>query len=137
MRNFIHRLLEKYMHFMMGRNGFDAFGQGLFVMGITMNLLGLLFRTQFFLLLSNVIFIYELFRMFSKNTVKRSIENQSYIVLSNWGRHLWKAFVSNLKDKDHKYFVCPQCHQIVRVPRGRGKIEITCPTCHKEFTENS
>ena len=32
-------------------------------------------------------------------------------------------------DKEHKYFTCPNCRTVCRVPRGKGKIIITCPKC--------
>ncbi len=33
----------------------------------------------------------------------------------------------------YKYFNCPNCNQKVRVPKGKGKIEITCPKCRTTF----
>lgn len=45
---------------------------------------------------------------------------------------------SNMRsDKDHRIFRCPNCDQRVRVPRGRGKIEITCPRCSHRFVKRS
>ena len=38
-----------------------------------------------------------------------------------------------LKDRQHRYFACPKCRQTVRVPRGKGKISITCPKCREKF----
>ena len=43
----------------------------------------------------------------------------------------------NHQDKEHKYYLCPSCKQIVRVPKGRGKITITCPTCKNRFDKKS
>lgn len=40
-------------------------------------------------------------------------------------------------DKEHRIFRCPNCDQRVRVPRGRGKIEITCPRCGHKFIKRS
>ena len=43
----------------------------------------------------------------------------------------------NIKDREYKYFVCPGCGQICRVPKKRGKITITCPRCHASFDRRS
>lgn len=132
----MQNLRNAFEKFRYGRNGADAYCRFLLIVGIILDLISI-FGGMFFLILADIIFIYALFRMFSKNLVKRSIENQSYLVVVNWIRHMYKAFISNIKDKEHKYYVCPQCHQIVRVPRGHGKIDITCPTCGKEFSRKS
>ena len=42
-----------------------------------------------------------------------------------------------LKDRQHRYFDCPKCHQMVRVPRGKGKISITCPRCREKFVKKT
>ena len=41
------------------------------------------------------------------------------------------------KDKEHCYFKCPHCGQQLRVPRGRGKITVTCRSCGASFQEKS
>lgn len=70
-----------------------------------------------------------IFRMFSKNLVKRRTENQKWV---NWWFRTKSSF-TNAKarhaDKDHKYFTCQRCKAICRVPVGKGKIVITCPKC--------
>ena len=40
-------------------------------------------------------------------------------------------------DKDHKYFFCPKCGQSVRVPKGAGKIRVTCPKCGEKFEKKA
>ena len=37
----------------------------------------------------------------------------------------------------YRFYKCPQCKQTVRVPKGRGKICITCPKCKTEFIKKS
>lgn len=68
----------------------------------------------------------SLFRMFSRNTYKRYRENQKFLML-----------VSQLKDRDHRYYQCPRCRQPVRVPRGKGKIAISCPKCQEKFIKRT
>jgi hypothetical protein len=137
MKEFFRKMNAWCVNFMYGRNGLDDYNKFLLIIGLIVDMLSMIFAGMFFLIFSDIIFIYVLFRAFSKNLVKRSMENQSYLYVKNWLRHKWKAAHSNAKDKEHRYYVCPQCHQIVRVPRGRGKLDITCPTCGKEFSRKS
>lgn len=69
---------------------------------------------------------YAIFRCFSRNTYKRYEENRRYL-----------RFVERIKDRQHKYFNCPRCRQSVRVPRGKGKIAITCPKCKEKFVKKT
>ena len=62
------------------------------------------------------------FRMLSRNTYKRYQENRKYLLL-----------LQRFKDREHRYYDCPKCHQQVRVPKGKGKISITCPKCREKF----
>lgn len=41
------------------------------------------------------------------------------------------------KDKEHKYFKCPKCKARLRVPKGRGRITVTCPRCGNKFDKKS
>lgn len=70
--------------------------------------------------------IYSFFRMFSRNIYNRQRENRRFTQL--WMR---------LKDRNNRYFRCPNCKQTVRVPRGRGKICIRCPKCGEKFTRKT
>ena len=69
---------------------------------------------------------YSFFRMFSRNIYVRQRENRRFTQL--WMR---------LKDRDNRYYRCPNCKQTVRVPRGRGKICIRCPKCGEKFTKKT
>jgi len=39
--------------------------------------------------------------------------------------------------KQYKYLICPQCTQRLRVPRGKGKIRVTCTNCGNVFETRS
>ena len=66
--------------------------------------------------------IWAICRSFSRNTYKRYQENRKVL-----------QFFDRIKDRDHCYYDCPRCRQNVRVPRGKGKIAITCPRCKEKF----
>lgn len=67
-----------------------------------------------------------MWRMLSRNVYKRARENRRYL-----------RFWERLKDREHRYFSCPKCHQDVRVPKGAGKIAITCPKCREQFIKQA
>jgi len=75
-----------------------------------------------FWFLSYALMIWAIFRALSRNTYKRYQENRTFLL-----------FFDRLKDRNNRYFNCPKCHQTVRVPRGKGKISITCPKCREKF----
>ena len=68
----------------------------------------------------------NLFRCFSRNIYKRQRENRRL-----------RNFLTRLKDRSHRYYRCPRCRQTVRVPRGRGKINIRCPKCGNQFIKST
>ncbi len=75
--------------------------------------------------------------MFSKNIYKRYNENQKYLYYMKPLERYKTLLKKQKNDPEHKYFRCPSCQQLVRVPKGRGKITITCPKCKKEFDRKS
>jgi intracellular septation protein A len=70
--------------------------------------------------------IWAIFRSFSRNVYKRYQENHRFLL-----------FFDRLKDREHRIFQCPRCRQMVRVPRGKGKIAITCPKCRERFIKKT
>lgn len=96
------------------------------------------FRVNILYWLGLALLIYSYFRILSRNVSKRYEENQRYLNAK------YRAVVkkNNLKKRwaqrsTYRFFKCPQCKQTVRVPKGRGKICITCPKCKTEFIKKS
>ena len=133
---------EKFIKFMYGRNGVDELARfESFLIWIPL-LLSIFIRNAFIqMILSFVavaLIVHLYFRIFSKNTSKRYEENQKF---RNW-RYNMAIKRNNYKKRReqraiYKYFKCPMCKQQVRVPRGHGKIIITCPKCREEFARRS
>ena len=94
-------------------------------------------RSPFVNLLADALIFLSLFRTLSRNIWKRQKENIKYMELTRPVRSRFSLIKKNASDKEHKYFSCPHCHQTVRVPRGHGKIEITCPRCKSTFERKS
>ncbi len=134
---------EKLQHFMTGRYGADELGKALNMTGLVLLIVSMFFRKipllySLLYWIALVILIFNCYRMFSKNVSKRYEENQKY---RNFRYSMTvkrdaqkKRFAQH---KTHRFFKCPQCRQKVRVPKGRGKICITCPKCRCEFVKRS
>ncbi len=82
-----------------------------------------------------ILLILNICRIFSRNIQARYAENNKYLAL----RQKFMAYVrgSSRGDAAHRIYRCPKCSQKVRVPRGRGRIAITCPKCGHEFIKKT
>lgn len=129
---------EKFMRFMYGRYGIDSLGKFLVALAFITILLANIFESGLFSLLSWFFLIYAYFRMFSRNVYKRSAENQTFLSKTSGIRN-WFYKQKNLMSqrKTHRIFKCPTCKQKIRVPKGKGRIEIRCPKCNTKFIKNS
>lgn len=130
-------IMEKIRQLMAGRYGNDFLNAVLFIFGAVISVVCSLFRIPFGSLISFIPYGIALYRMLSKDYTKRSAENARFLELSKpWRDFLMKKF-RQLQDKDHRYYSCPKCHNTLRVPKGRGKIKISCPHCSKEFIKRT
>ena len=123
-----------FRRFLYGRNGFDSLSVALliaaFVLNLVNNLLFALLRIGLLYglgsILVYVLLFYGLYRALSRNLAARRAELRK-----------WQTFLTRLKDRDNRYFHCPNCKQTVRVPRHRGKLNIRCPKCGEQFTRKT
>jgi hypothetical protein len=82
--------------------------------------------------------IYSYFRIFSRNVSKRREENMRYIQIKNeFLSYLRGAKERRSQRKDYKFFHCPSCHTILRVPRGKGKVKVICRKCGTSFVKKT
>ena len=125
-RQFLARLTMKAQRFMAGRYGTDRLNMAILGVGLAACLISAFFRNPLINLLFTAIsyglMIWAIFRSLSRNTYKRYQENRKFL-----------QFFDRVRDRDHRYFDCPTCDQVVRVRRGKGKISITCPKCREKF----
>ena len=129
---------EKFRRFMIGRYGVDAFGRFLLILTVIFWGINLFVDNIFLYSWAFVILIYAYFRMFSRNTSKRYQENLKYLQIKNKVVSKFKTKQSQLKQrKTHHIYRCPSCKQKIRIPKGKGRICITCPKCKTEFTKVS
>lgn len=133
--SFLDRIKSTLNGFMRGRHGADEFSMALLIVGLAMSILGNL-RPLFPLsLLSLALYIYAMFRMFSRNHEKRYAENQKYIALTHGS--LRQFFVRLKNIRKYKYFKCPECHARLRLPRKVGEVTVTCGKCRHAFKQRA
>ena len=111
--------------FMMGRYGTDKLNTVILGAGVVISLVSVFVGGLvglFMTMIAYALMFWAIFRCFSRNTYKRYRENRRFLMI-----------LDRIKDRDHKHFDCPKCRQPVRVPRGKGKIAITCPKCREKF----
>ena len=129
MRGWLERMNWKMERWMQGRHGQDELNQCLSILALILLLLS--FVSGIFGILALAVLVWAQFRCCSKKLEKRERERQAYLRLVAKP----KDFISLQKRrradrKTHRYYKCTNCKTILRVPRGKGKIEITCPRCH-------
>lgn len=126
------------MRFMSGRNGVDELNRFLLMATLICYFISLFTHWSILYFIAIVLLFYGYFRMFSRNLYKRSEENRTYLNKTATLRYKWNAKLSQLKQlRTHHIYKCPTCKQKIRVPRGKGRIEIRCPKCQSTFIKNS
>lgn len=133
----MNNLKYKFQRFMTGRYGTDRFNQFLMILEMAFLVLSMFgLRPLFWVAIAILVYIY--FRMFSKNIAKRAAENQKYLNIE-WKLRSRLAQMKSRRAQRKQYHIykCPKCRQKLRIPRGRGKIVITCRKCGHEFTKKS
>ncbi len=124
------KLRMAFARFMEGRYGTDKLNMAILAVGLVLCLLAIVLPFPLldliFTVLSYFLMFLAIFRMLSRNTYKRYQENRKYL-----------RFRERLRDRQHRYYECPRCRQPIRVPRGKGKIAITCPKCKEKFIKKT
>lgn len=115
-----------FRRFMEGRYGTDRLNMAILCAGLAASILSSVMRGSIvglvFWVISYALMIWAIFRCLSRNTYRRYQENRRFLLMFD-----------RLKDRNNRYFDCPKCRQTVRVPRGKGKIAISCPRCKEKF----
>ena len=161
---------ERFSQMMYGRNGIDFLGKITWILSAVLFVATIFSHNWIVYLAATGFLLLSYFRMMSKKTDKRYLENQKILQIFDHMKDFFKglknigwktrAFFAEIgrkikygsntrqekakqraNDKEQKkiyrFYKCKQCKQKIRVPRGRGKIEITCPKCQNHFIKKT
>lgn len=129
---------ERMQRFMAGRYGNDQLNQFIFIVAIISMVLEIITRQSLFYTLTLVLLILAYVRVFSRNINKRYEENMKFLqkkdaILNKFRKQKYYAS----QRRNFHIYTCPQCKQKIRIPKGKGKISITCPKCRTSFIKKS
>lgn len=135
-------LRERMQRFMTGRYGADELARTLNIVVLVCLVLSMfgskvtLFAFLYWIGIG--LMIYNCYRMLSRNISKRQEENRKFLNLRYDAAVKRDRMKKRFAQHDtYRFYKCPECSQTVRVPKGRGKICITCPKCKKEFIKKT
>jgi len=130
--------MNQFRKFMYGRYGIDQFSQVLIFTALILSVLVSIFRINVLMIITYIPLVYAVLRMLSKDINKRTQENYKFLNIVSSFKTKYNKSKPNMKEtKTYKYYKCPKCKQMIRVPRNKGKICITCPKCKTEFTKRT
>ena len=121
----------KLRAFFSGRNGIDDLGRALLWGALVIMVLSSLLGITFLYSMSLVLFCYVYIRAFSRNLEKCRQQNEKYLSWRDFRRLRFQ------QRKTHKFYRCPKCKQPLRVPKGKGRISITCRNCGEHFEKKT
>lgn len=131
--------MQWFQKFMMGRYGADPLNLAIILLSLVISIVFSFTPVAWIgSILCTILLILAIFRMFSRNTGKRAAENRVFMKLwnpvKNWFQYLW---LSVRYCKKNRYFLCPHCGRIACVPRGTGKVTITCKSCCTKYDKKA
>lgn len=131
-------MIRQYLsRFMTGRYGMDQLNLFLVVTYLVLYLVSLVTRLWILDWVVMVLLLVTLFRMLSRDIYRRQAENTRFLQIVRPVQRNFHTFRTRMKDREHRYFKCPNCGQQMRVPRGKGRITVHCRTCGATFEEKS
>lgn len=148
-RNWFQSFQIWLSRFMYGRHGGDQLSVALLVLYCVLLLLSDILHSPIVYVLSLAAILFCFYRMLSRNWQRRWKENEWFLKwwgpTSGWFRGIfrragagWNRLHMRVRDrKTSRYYRCPKCGNTLRVPKGRGKIAITCPVCRYEFIKKT
>lgn len=140
MRN---RLSYLFSRIFVGRCGFDDLSLFLmrsvplpFLLSVALKKAAGGYVSMFLFSFSMVLFLWSLWRAFSTSLYSRKCENEHFLSSSLY-QSVNGALTRLSQIRHYRFFRCPDCRQRLRVPRGKGRIQIHCPHCGRSFIKKT
>lgn len=125
-------------NFMMGRYGNDQLNSALSIVSLVFLFVSMISGLGIIYYLALALLILSIIRSFSKNIYARRRENDRFLAVWRPIKHKFRIFFRKLKDRKHyRFYRCPGCKNTLRVPKGKGRIQVTCPRCGERFIKKS
>ena len=132
------KIKNGFRNFMRGRYGGDKLSLALLILGIAFSTVTSFTGITIFYYVGLAFYFIALFRMFSRNIVRRAAENQKFLgICSKVSTPVRQFFVRIRNSKKYKYFRCPQCGVRLRLPRKVGEVTVTCSKCRNQFKKKA
>lgn len=135
------RMRRRFQRFMYGRYGGDELSRFLSVISLVFLIASLFFKgigqsLTFLLAIATIIFSY--YRIFSRKIGDRRKENAKYQIRKQ-KIGTWLSLRRDIlrQRKEFRFFQCPSCKSVLRVPKGKGKIRILCKKCGTAFEKKT
>lgn len=132
------KIKEAFRRFMSGRHGADQLSVALLWVAIILNIIYMITGVYIISLLATAVIVYAVFRMVSRDGGKRYAENAKYMAfMAKCRTEAQQAKNRHANRKEYKYFRCPKCHSMLRMPRGIGEKTVTCGSCKHQFRKKA
>ena len=125
---------EKFYQFMAGRYGMDQLSRFISYVTLVVIVVNFFVKSTVLWAIALVLLILMYYRTFSRQLEKRRRENAWYLQKTYKIKNGFQNWKDRQKQrKDYVFFRCPGCRAMLRVPRDKGKIRVTCRKCGAAF----
>ena len=130
MKQWLFRMGQRLSRMMYGRYGNDELNRFLNLTSLVLMILSLIPRFWILWFPALALLIWSYCRTFSRKIYKRRRENEVFLKIRKPLVDWFRLQRNKHRDrKTHRYFRCSHCKAVLRVPRGKGTIDVTCPKC--------
>lgn len=136
--SFWDKVKRGIQRFMVGRNGADELARAMIMAALVLMLFTSLTGSTLLNLLSLILYFATIFRIFSRNIAKRYEENRKYV---EWRQKFQieasQKWIRLKNSKKYRYFKCPECNALLKLPRKVGEVTVTCGKCRHSFKQKA
>ena len=117
------KIIGRIKKWFQNKYGMDELGSMLSISGMILLVLASYFKSSILKSLAAAGLIFFVYRFFSSQRWERQEENRQFCKYIK----LWKMRYEC--KKEYRIYLCKRCGRFVRVPKGKGKIQVTCTAC--------